>query len=593
MTKKIQKIFLAGLLISSTAVFSQIKEEKLILDKKREPEIKKIEKKKTSVSQEKNYPPKEKKTQDSLNLKYDITDVPTVSDFKTSTIQGSDISPKLNANYQNNYVRFGLGNYGKILADANISTTLQNKTEVGADVHFLSTTGLKKDYDWKSASNNATIGAFLNSYGEKGKFNLNAEYGLNDYNYYGIYALKPASDIDLQQKLNQFKINGNYDFYSNEILDFVSVKSNFLSDHFSTKESSVEAKLGLAKNNVEISALDGVSLNANLETDVKSLKTDFALLDKNSSNFFNVNLFPKLTFHKGNSYLILGVEMAYLNGKNENLVLNEEKTNKTYWFPQAELLFSATDEFKFYAGINGGLQLNSYAKMLQQNPYLVSDQFVQPTNTKYHFYFGLKGDIRENMKYDISAGFAKKENILFFEANDLFDYNNTLNRSAYNFANTFSAVYDNGTVSSINGSLQFFPIQNLVLDAEINFAKYSLDNYATIYNKPLVNATLGAKYTMLNQKLLLGFKGILATDKTTNSFNINNSGINPLVFVSQENTNDKVGGFADLNLSAEYKIHKNFSIFALGNNLLNTKYESYKGYKVLGTQILGGVKISF
>ena len=42
------------MLVSSTAVFSQIKEEKLILDRKREPEVKKIEKKKTSVVAEKN-----------------------------------------------------------------------------------------------------------------------------------------------------------------------------------------------------------------------------------------------------------------------------------------------------------------------------------------------------------------------------------------------------------------------------------------------------------------------------------------------------------------------------------------------------------
>jgi hypothetical protein len=32
-----------------------------------------------------------------------------------------------------------------------------------------------------------------------------------------------------------------------------------------------------------------------------------------------------------------------------------------------------------------------------------------------------------------------------------------LNRSAYNFANTFSAVYDDGTLSEVNGSLQYFP----------------------------------------------------------------------------------------------------------------------------------------
>ncbi|HAI80271.1 MAG TPA: TonB-dependent receptor, partial [Chryseobacterium sp.] len=86
---------------------------------------------------------------------------------------------------------------------------------------------------------------------------------------------------------------------------------------------------------------------------------------------------------------------------------------------------------------------------------------------------------------------------------------------------------------------------------------------------------------------------IFGSDKTTNSFSFTESGTSPNLFLSEENTDDKVGGFADLNLSAEYKIHKNFSIFALGNNLLNTNYQTFKGYKVLGAQFLGGVKISF
>ena len=94
----------------SQVAFSQIKEEKLILDKKREPEVKKIEKKKTSIEKEKNYPPEEKSQ---VPVNYDITNVPAASDFKTSTIQGEDISPKFDAEYQNNYFQLGMGNYGK------------------------------------------------------------------------------------------------------------------------------------------------------------------------------------------------------------------------------------------------------------------------------------------------------------------------------------------------------------------------------------------------------------------------------------------------------------------------------------------------
>ncbi|MBW8361243.1 MAG: TonB-dependent receptor [Kaistella sp.] len=590
MNKRIQILSILFIGISQVA-FSQIKEEKLVLDRKREPEVKKIEKKKTSVEAEKNYPP-EAKSQNPLN--YEITNVPASSDFKTSVIQGEDISPKFETDEQKNYFRLGMGNFGKVLADGTISSLLENKMEVGADVHYLSTTGLKKEYSWDSSQMSANLGAFLNSYGEKGKFNLNADFGLNDYNYYGIYALNPASDIDLQQKTNRFRLNGFYDFYSNEILNDVRVKSSFLSDHFDAKESQAEILLNLSKHGVEIPSFGGVTLNGDLGVNLETLRSDFALLKENSSDFFNATLSPKVTFHKGNSYLMIGSEFSFLNAENSNNIITDAtRNNKTYWFPKAELQFAATDEFKFYAGVEGGLKLNSYAEMLEENPYLVSDQELRATETKYKVYFGLRGDIDQTIKYDFSAGFGKMNDIMFFQANDLFDYNQTLNRSAYNFANTFSAVYDNGTVSEVKGSVQYFPLENLVLDAELNFAKYNLDNYEHIYNIPLLRASIGGKYAMLGKKLNLGAKVLFASDRTTNSFEFAETGTTPNLYISTENTNDKIGGFADINLSAEYKVHKNFSIFALGNNLLNTNYQTYKGYKVLGAQILGGVKISF
>ncbi|ASW73233.1 TonB-dependent receptor [Chryseobacterium piperi] len=589
MNRRIQILSILFLGASQIA-FSQIKEEKLILNKKREPEVRKIEKKKTSVETIKNYPPEEKSQNP---VQYRITDVPAVSDFKTSTIQGEDVTPKFDGTAQNNYLQFGMGNYGKILGDANISKTLNNKLEVGADVHFLSTLGLRREYAWDSKQSSASIGAFLNSYGEKGKFNLNAQYGLDNNRYYGIYALEPAADVDLKQRVNQFNVNGYYDFYSNEILNDVRVKSSFLKDRFDAQENQASVLVNLSKHAVDLSK-SGIVMNADLGVGLETVKTDFAIRDRNSSSFFNATLDPKVTFAKGESYLMLGSSFAFLNGKNSNDLMAEQmKNNKSYWFPKAEFQFAAAKEFKFYGGVDGGLKLNTYSDLLQQNPFILSDQMLRPTETRYHFYAGLRGDIDETIKYDFSAGFGKMRDILFFKANDLFNNDYTLNRSAYNFANTFSAVYDDGNVSDIKGSVQYFPLANLILDAELHFTKYNLKNYDNIYNVPLFNASIGAKYTMLDKKLLLGFKGIFASDRTTNSYSIEGVANPAMMYQSTENTNDKVGGYADLNLSAEYKFHKNFSIFATGNNLLNSNYQTYKGYKVLGAQILGGVKISF
>ena len=578
--------------VGISEVGAQIKEEQLILAKKREPEVKKIEKKKTSVVQEKNYPPDNKKKEDSLNLKYDIVNVPPVSDFKTTEIQGEDISPKFSNDYQSNYFRLGYGNYGKFLADANISGKIQDNVEIGADAHYLSTSGLKKDYDWDSKQNEAKIGVFSNIYTETGKFNIDANYAFNNYNYYGIYALTPqTNDLDLTQKVNKFSVNGYYDHYSNDILNNVRVKSYFLSDHFGASENYANAEVNLSKH--DFSVYDDITANGDLGINLETVNSKFDILNKSTNNQFNFTLSPKVTFYKGDSYLLIGSDFSFLNSKNSNIG-GDSKNNKFYWFPRAEVLVAAADEFKFYGGIDGGLKLNTYGNLLDENPYLISDLFLAPTETKYHFYFGMKGDVDQAFKYDFNAGFSKVNQAQFFMANNLFDFTINSNRNGYDYANTFNSVYDNGTLMEVKGDLQAFPVENLVVDAGLHFMKYKLDNLDQVYYKPLFRVNIGAKYTMLEKKLNLGFKTYFVTDRTTNSFAVSN--VNPIIptdYYTEESRNQKVGGYVDLNLSAEYKIHKNFSIFALGNNLLNTKYQNYLGYKVLGAQVVGGVKITF
>ncbi len=589
MKKSIQLISLLFLGISQFTV-AQIKDEKLILDRKREPEVKKIEKKKTSVETIKNYPPEEKAQNP---VTYDLTNVPAVSDFTTSTIQGEDISPQLGVDYHRNYLQFGMGNYGKVLFDGNVSYVLENKTEVGADAHVLSTHGLKDEYDWESRSSRVDVAAYLNSYSEKGKFNATAGFGSHDYNYYGIYALQPAADINLNQKVQKISLNGYYDFYSNEILNDVRLKTSFLTDKFDAKENYGGLDLNLSKHAISF-PLEGVTLNADLAVGAETLNTQFDILDQKQSRFFEGFLEPKLSFYRGKSYLMIGSGFSFLNAnKSDNTMPERVKSNKTYWFPRAEIYFASSEKANLYLGVDGGLQHNSYGSMLMENPYLLSDQEIRPTETKYRLYFGIKGDVNEQLKYDLSAAFSKVNDILFYKANGIFDNDNTLNRAAYNYANTFSAAYGDGSVNEVKASLQFFPLENLALDGDLTYNYFHLTNEEEVFNKPLFRAGLGAKYTMLDKKLLLGFKGFFVSEKSTNYFDIQPDATDSSLLTSTEYANGTVKGYADFNLHAEYRVHNNVSVFLMGNNLLNKQYESFKGYKVLGAQILGGLKVSF
>ena len=590
MNRNIQKIFFLGIMVSSLSAFSQIKEERLILDKKREPEVKKIEKKKTSVETIKNYPPEEKSQNP---VSYDITNVPAVSDFRTSTIEGEDISPKLGKDYQSNYVQFGMGNYGKVLFDGNVSYTLENKTEIGADAHVVRTSGLKNQYSWESRANKVDVSAFMNYYADKGKFNVNAGFGSHDYNYYGIYALQPSSDVNLKQQVQNISLNGYYDHYSNDILNDVRIRTSFLKDYFNAKENYGALELNLSKHGINF-PIEGVSLNTDLGLGMETLKSEFDILKQHNSTYFEGLIEPKLSFYRGKSYLMIGSGFSFLSSDIRNNIHPENlKNNKTYWFPRAEIMFASSELANLYIGVDGGLKHNSYSAMLQENPYLVSDQEIKPTETKYRVYFGIKGDVNQNIKYDISADFAKMRDIMFFKSNNIFDLNNTLNRSAYNFANTFSAVYDNGSMNEVKASLQYFPLANLVLDGDLVYNFYRLDHHEEVFNKPLFRAGIGAKYTMLDKKLLLGFKGFFVSEQKTNYFDIQQDALNPDLFTAQEFSNGTVQGYADLNLSAEYKVHRNFSVFVLGNNLLNKNYQTFNGYKVLGAQITGGLKVTF
>ena len=138
--------------------------------------------------------------------------------------------------------------------------------------------------------------------------------------------------------------------------------------------------------------------------------------------------------------------------------------------------------------------------------------------------------------------------------------------------------------------MQYFPLQNLVLDAEIHFMKFNLKNLNEVYYKPVLQSTFGAKYSLLDRKLNLGFKGIFVAERTTNSYSV----VTTFPYFSmQENVKKSLPSYLDLNLNADYKINKNFTVFVMGNNLLNKKYEHYLGYKVLGAQVLGGIRIAF
>ncbi len=573
--------------VGTSALNAQIKEEKLILDRKREPELRRIEKKKTEAQTDKDYL-KEKESPS-----YSIVNVPPVSDFRPSPIEGSDISPRFDDYHSNNYFRIGYGNYSKFLVDGHISHMLQPDTQVGVDVHHLSTEGLKKEYRWDSKQQNTNLALYLTDYGTNGKLNINAEADINAYNYYGIYepdaALQPIGD--LKQSYNRFGVNAFYDFYSNNYLNDATVKTSFLNDHFGAKENAVDLGLNLGKHGLNIASGDsGIKLNADLSLRLQNVDTKFDILAKNQSKAFGISATPTVAFFKGEHSLKLGVRYDFVTLDNSSALADGGKRNHNKFSPIAELQLAASENLSFYGGAAGGFEFNSYAGFLKQNPYLLSDQMIRPTETKYRFFVGIKGDVERVFKYDVSAGFAKKNDMPFFLSSDHYNGDATTAHNAYDYLNTFQIVYDNGDVNDVKASLQYFPLENLALNGGLHYRSFKLEHF-TAYYKPVIEGNIGANYSLFNRKLELGLDAIFVGSRKANAFTVDR--LTETLYHVSDIAETTVPGYTDLNLSASFKVHKNFSIFALGNNLLGKSYEHYLGYKVLGAQVLGGVRLEF
>lgn len=483
----------------------------------------------------------------------------------------------------------GLGNYDKFLIDANLSTPLNSKTDVGVDIHYLSTSGLKDEYPWSTKQRDFGISGFAKYYGNSGKSSVDLDFNRKNYNYYGvrneIFQYLPISHYDaLKHGYNKFGINAHYDFYSNEILNDIGFRTYLLSDDLKGKETTTHLWATLSKHGLVFK--NGIAMNADLKLDIQTQNSKFSILNQSQNHYFAFTATPELKYEKDKYFLMLSSAFSPVLYRNTRINFDERK-NKFYWFPKAEAVYKMNQKFNFYAGLSGGVESNSYHQTLEENPYLSSDQMIRPTIKRYEIYFGTKGDWSNTIKYNISAGFSKLENVMFFKGNDLMSLNN---QKSYSYANTFSMEYENGKRHFFNFNLQYFPMLNLILEGDLLYQGYNLSNNAVPFNIPSTKMELGAKYSLLDKKLHLSSKAYWIGQRTTNAFFV--VGTSPQL-ETLDNHNIKLNSFFDINFSAEYHLYKNFSIFAHANNVLGTKYQNYYGYKVLGFQILGGLKFSY
>src|SRR5690606_14545993 len=186
-----------------------------------------------------------------------------------------------------------------------------------------------------------------------------------------------------------------------------------------------------------------------------------------------------------------------------------------------------------------------------------------------------------NFKYDASAKYQDLENIPFFSKINEFG-------QSYMQGNSFSAIYDDGTRTALEGNINFLGITNLNLVGNLLFQSYALENFEEAWDKSTIQAKISADYKFLDERLILG-GDIFYVDQRYATYNLMTDNM-----VDQQNLPVyELSPYFDLNLRATYLILDRWAAFVEFQNALNKNYNRFLDYPVQGITGVGGVMFKF
>ncbi|MES2003564.1 MAG: hypothetical protein V4450_03505 [Bacteroidota bacterium] len=217
------------------------------------------------------------------------------------------------------------------------------------------------------------------------------------------------------------------------------------------------------------------------------------------------------------------------------------------------------------AGWTGYFQKNSFRSLAGFNPFI--DRPGSLLNTKINEqYAGIKGASGDHFTYQVRASLLKFNNQALF-------LNNTTD------GKTFNIVYEpEMNAVRLHGEVGYTEQEKISFTAGATLTQY---NSLAVNNKawgllPVeVNGSL--KWKLLKDLQLKSevffWDGSPYQDKSLQA--------------------RKTGAAADLNLGAEFTVMPRLNLWLQMNNLLNSQYQRWNQYTVLGFNVLGGIVYSF
>ena len=486
--------------------------------------------------------------------------------FEPKPITPARLKPDPLPTLRNNYLKLGYGTYFSPLAELCVTNGRSKDASYGLLLNTLSSSGkvtLANDKKVFAGYSNLDALLFGSRFFRKSTLSGNVFVDRKERYFYGYNPLltSPIPDLDKGDIKQTYTSAG----LQARLLSSHSDSTHLLYDlagrysYFTDKNSNTE-------NNVKIDAFVGsevfdgaVFLGLNSQIDYYAQKTSITVTDSSTSPLlFTFSPFvsrssDELSFKHGFRTISL-----FQNGRSEMNI-----------YPDINLNFVVVKGImEPYLGINGNYNFSGYQELTRNNPFVRPGLLVKPTDEQICFFGGIKGKMSQNLSYDFGGSYSKLNDAHFF-----INY-----KDANNYYNQFDVVYDNIKRGRITAEMSYQYNDKLVIRGQGTYSSYSTFNETRAWNLPELEALISAKYNIDNKLIFdasLVFvgsryaKGIKAGEEIT---------LNPT---------------ASLNLGAEYRYTKAFSLFANIRNLGNMKYYEFNQYPSQRLMALAGFTFSF
>lgn len=493
------------------------------------------------------------------NVTYTSPGNPYKTSYQTSTIEPAKmVNEPLNKLYQS-MLKVGMGNYVMPYADVFFNSLRSKELYWGVRYNHLSSDAKFKDFGATNFSDdNASL--YAKKFYKKHTLSADLNYNRNAIRYYGFSDTIPKvnSAGNYKQAFQNFqgklRLQSHYGDTSKSINHDIHVNYYNYGDHYNTFE-----------NNVFADAL----LNKHIEKASLLLLASVDYYNVHSTHDTVNNLIAKLTPYVavggGNWKGDIGVSVVCDNFFSIKTNSGSSLT-ETNIYPRLNISYDVYQSIIIpYAGLDGGLQKNSYKSLSSVNPFVLSNLEYKNTDNKYNVYGGLRGALSSNLSYDAKVLYGRYNNMAYYLA----DYNYNAKDNPY--ANRYNVVYMNTNYLNVNGQLKYQLKQKLNIIAKGNYYGYNITDTSNVkpWHKPNFDLTFSAHYNLKSKIILKADIFVIGKQWALQQTTGNNIIVETPV---------QLKGITDINLGAEYRYTKMLSFFANFNNIGNFSYYRWDKY---------------